>query len=122
MATNLPASSKLRKFLACSIAWVGIPQLDSNPERIIRSLRELDPDLAHEIGVTYSMKVHEADTRKLQMSTDLDDHIPNACIFHDHTHLDQDQCRRRIASWPHIFTAILDACAKAVWTKSAKED
>lgn len=123
MATNLPASSKLRKFLACSIAWVGIPQLDSNPEHIMRSLRELDSDLAHEIGVTYAMKVHEADTKRTyQVSTDLDDHLLNACMFHDHAHLDSGQCRERIASRPHIFTAILDACAKAVWTKPAKED
>jgi hypothetical protein len=122
-ATNLPASSKLRKFLACSIAWVGVNQPDSNPEHIMRSLQELDPDLAVEVGITYALKVHEADASGVyQVSTDLDDHLPNACIFHDHTHLNQDQCRRRIASRPHIFTAILDACAKAVWTKPAKED
>jgi hypothetical protein len=116
-ATNLPASSNLRKFLACSIAW---PETPRNPEHTMRYLRKLDPDLAHEIGVIYAMELYEADTG--EASTDLDDHLPNACKFHDHTHLDQDQCRKRIASRPHIFTAILDACAKAVITKQAEEE
>jgi hypothetical protein len=123
MATDLPISSKLRKFLACSIVRVGIDQPDINPEQIMQSMRELDPDLTHKIGVTFAMEFHKADTREDHpRSTDLEEHIPNACKFHDHTHLDQDQCRNRIASRPHIFTAILDACAKAVMINPAEEE
>ena len=86
MATNLPAISKLRKFLACSIAWVGLLGI---PEQSMRSLRKLDSDLAHEIGVAYAMKVYEAEAKSIyEISIDLADHLPNACVFHDHTHLD----------------------------------
>ncbi|OSS45425.1 hypothetical protein B5807_10171 [Epicoccum nigrum] len=123
MATKLPASSKLKEFIACCIAWVVLPDTDENPEDRMRSLQALDPDLAVTVGIAYAVTARDCTASKsFQMSVVLSDHLSNACVFHDHTHLDQDQCRKRIASRPHIFTAILDACAKAVMTKPTEEN
>ena len=122
MATNLPASSRVKEFVAFCIAWAGILHSDKNPENIMRSLQKLDPNLAFEVGITYAVKAHDCIAKSGQMSAFLSDHLPNACVLHDHTHLDQDQCRKRIASQLHVFTAILDACAKAVMTKPAEKD
>jgi hypothetical protein len=106
-ATNLPASSMLKEFFACCIAWVGLVQDEMRDIKgMMRSLRELDCNAS----------------KSPQIGVFLEEHIPNACVFHDHEHLNEDQCRKRIASRPQIFTAILDACAKAVMTEPAEDE
>ena len=86
----------------------------------MQAIRELNPDLAFEVGMSYAMQArrHEG----LRMSIDISEHLPNACIFHDHTDPTETECRKRIGSKPHVFTAILDACAKDVMTSSEENE
>jgi hypothetical protein len=116
--SNLPASSRFAKFLAYSIAWVGIPHDERDTTQMMLALRELNPDLAFEVGMSYAVQVRNHEDFK--MSIDISKRILNVCPFHDHTDLTETECRKRIASKPHVFTAILDACAKDVMTSSAE--
>lgn len=117
---SLPASFKFVKFLACSIAWVGMIFGDEDPAQKMEAIRELNPDLAFEIGLNYAVKARGQ--KALKMSVDNSDPILNSCLFHDHTHSTEEQCRKRIASKPHVFTAILDACAKEALSLSMEND
>lgn len=117
---NLPASSKYSKFLVYSIAWVGIPHGEVDAEQKMQTLRELNPDLAFEVGMSYAVQARSHEDSK--MSIDISKYLPNACLFHDHTDLTETACRKRIASRPHVFTTILDACAKFVLTSSTTND
>lgn len=117
---NLPASSKFAKFLAYSIAWIGIPCGKGDVEQKMQALRELSPDLAFEVGVSYAVQARSH--KRYKMSIDISDHVPNSCLFHDHTGLTETECRKRIASKSHVFTAILDACARAVMTPSVENE
>ncbi|KAJ4338729.1 hypothetical protein N0V95_007972 [Ascochyta clinopodiicola] len=110
--SNMPASSTFAKFLACSIAWVGFPGDKGDAVDRMQSLRRLNPDLAFEVGVTYAKQAQGH--KDHDVSVDISTNLPNSCLFHEHSLVDQEQCRKRIANRPHIFTAILDACAKDV--------
>lgn len=120
MYSNLPASSKFAKFLACSIALVGMILSGRDPEQRMQTLRELNPDLAFEVGLCCAVKVDVHKASKVDV--DISEHLPNACLFHDHTSLSEAECRKRIASKPHVFTTILDACAKLVMVTSTRVD
>jgi hypothetical protein len=112
----MPAFSKFSKFLAGSIAWVGIVSSEGDAASKTRALYDLYLDLALEVGVAYADRVQKH-TDKCVMLVDISENLTNACLYHGHADLDEKQCRQRITNRPHIFTAILDACAKDVMSQ-----
>ena len=112
---NMPASSQFSRLPACSTAWTGFYPSTGDVARKMRSLQDLSPDLALQVGITYAEKVQLANG-KFEISVRLDDNLPNACPFRDHAVLDKEQCQKCIATRSHVFTAILDACVKDVMT------
>ncbi|KAH6622302.1 hypothetical protein C7974DRAFT_398048 [Boeremia exigua] len=119
---NIPASSKFVKFLAYSIAWTGPQSVEKGIAHKLRALQQLSPDLAIEVGIALAEKVDlGALNEESTISVCTADNIPNACPFHDHEVLDQEQCRERIAKRPHVFTAILQACAHDVMRETGSD-
>jgi hypothetical protein len=117
---SLPASSKFAKFLAYSIAWIGIPFGEADTVQKIWALREFKPDLASEVGMSYVVQARSH--KNYKMSIDIYKHLPNAFLFHRDTALTETDCRKRVARKPHVFTAKVDACANDVMTSSSSEE
>ncbi|KAF9695042.1 hypothetical protein EKO04_006998 [Ascochyta lentis] len=108
--SNMPASSKFAKFLACSIACVALTTSKGDAVVKMQSLRNLNPDLAFEVSLVYAGLAQKH--KNYSISVDISDILLSSCPYHDHSLISKEQCRKRIADRPHIFTAILDACAK----------
>ncbi|KZM19387.1 uncharacterized protein EKO05_0002969 [Ascochyta rabiei] len=110
--SDLPGASKFVKFLAGCIACSELSASKGDAARRMQSLRDINPDIAFEVGVTYAEMVQGHQDHDILV--DLSRSMPNSCLYHDHSLFDEEQCRKRIADRPHIFTAILVACAKDV--------
>ena len=82
----MPAFSKFLKFLAGSVAWVGILSSEGDAAPKMRSLYDLCPDLALEVDTAYADRAQKH-TDIYVTSVDISKNLPNACLYHGHADL-----------------------------------
>ena len=105
---HLPSTAQFLRFLTSSVAYVWDRADDDTCRRF---LAEMPQSFLVEVMIIQAHLIAQLHSLT-GVSGALEEDIPNSCTFHEHLVRDQDQCRQRLASCGHVFTGILNACAK----------
>jgi hypothetical protein len=105
---NLPVSSPFKRFLVQPWAYWLDPTDISAVE--LHAMRDLHPGFLFDAMLFQSQRASNWACRKRDLFLEAGKMMPNSCIWHDHTVLSKEDCRKRLAKNVHIFTGLFDAC------------
>jgi hypothetical protein len=107
---NLPDSATDHKFMVHSAAHVWATEPDADLAARLRSLRNRQPDFAFEVSLAQAQILQK--TYADHGYNSYNECHENSCRYHEHLVHENDACRKHVAEKAHVFTVLIDACAK----------